>query len=216
MALARAHPQYNPWAPLGLDDPPGWATARKLVRLRDDPPECHAFLARSDIAFSALPAIGDGDCRRDDRTVLAPDPKLGLVLRPGGAQATCAVGAGLALWLNRGVQPAARDILGTRVVALTHYGTFSCRRIDGGRTADWSEHATGNAVDIAGFVLADGRSISVQRDWRSSGPDGAFLRAARDAACGTFGTVLSPEYNPAHADHLHLDQAGSRRGSFCR
>ena len=211
----RDHPQHNPFAPLSLDDPPGWATARKLSALRDDPGVCRAFLARSGIAFVELPPAGDGECRREDRTVLAPDPELGLVLRPAGAQATCAVGAGLALWLRQGVQPGSQRILGTRVVALSHYGTSNCRRIAGG--GGRSEHASGNAIDIAGFALADGSSVTLRRDWNGTGPKARFLRAARDAACGAFGTVLSPDYNAAHADHLHLDQAASGRGwSFCR
>lgn len=211
----RAHPQYDPSAPLRLDDPPGWATARKLVALRDDPAACRAFLTRAGIGYTALPPTGRGACRREDRLVMTPDRATGLVLRPAGAQATCAVAAGLALWLARGVRPAARTLLHGRVVALTHYGTVSCRRIAGGPM--WSEHATGNAIDISGFVLADGRTVTVARDWRDPGPRGRFLHAARDAACGSFGTVLSPDYNAAHADHLHLDQAGGWRGwSFCR
>lgn len=213
----RAHPQYDPWAPLSLDDPPGWATARKLVALREDPARCRSFLERSDLAFTDLPPTGEGECRRDDRMVLAPEPKIGLVLRPARAQATCALDAGLALWLARGVQPAAARLLGSRLVAITHYGTNSCRRIGGGPAGTWSEHATGNAIDVSGFVLADGRSVTVRDDWRGTGPRARFLHAARDAACGTFGTVLSPDYNAAHADHFHLDQAGSRRvWSFCR
>jgi len=31
-----------------------------------------------------------------------------------------------------------------------------------------------------------------------------------------FGTVLSPDYNPAHADHLHFDQASRGSGGMCR
>jgi len=211
------HPQHNPWAPLALGDPPGWATARKLARLRDDAGACRGFLTRSDIAFTTLPPAGEGACHRADRLVAMPDAASGLVLRPAQAQATCAVAAGLALWLESGVQPAAERLLRARVTAIEHLGTNNCRRIGSGRGGAWSEHATGNAIDVAGFVLADGRRISVLRDWREPGAKAAFLRAARDAGCGTFATVLSPDYNRAHADHLHLDQAGARRGwSFCR
>lgn len=211
------HPQHNPWAPLGIDDPPGWATARKLVALRDDPPECRAFLIRSAVAFTALPPVGEGQCRREDRILAALDPTSGLALRPRDAVASCAVNAGLALWLRQGVQPTAEHLLGSRVVGIEHFGTANCRRIGGGQSGRWSEHATGNAIDIAAFMLADGRRISVLKDWQIGNEKSAFLHAVRDAGCGTFGTVLSPDYNAAHADHLHLDQADSRRGwSFCR
>lgn len=212
----RNHPEHNPWAPLRLQDPPGWATKVKLAKLRDDPGECREFLTRSDIDFTVLEPVGEGPCRREDRTRLALDP-AGPDLRPRDAAATCAVNAGIAWWLRHGVQPAAESLLGTRVVGIEHLGTASCRRIGGGDTGNWSEHATGNAIDIAAFVLADGRRISVLRDWDGSGSEAAFLRAVRDRGCDVFGTVLSPDYNAAHADHLHLDQAGRGRGwSFCR
>lgn len=211
------HPQHNPWAPLSLDDPPGWATARKLSHLRDAPGECHGFLERSAIAFTAFPPVGKGPCRRADRTLVAPDRSSGLALRPADAQASCAINAGLALWLRHGVQPAAREILGSRVVALEHLGTDNCRRIGGGEEGAWSEHATGNAIDISAFVLADGRRIRVLTDWKEDSDAAIFLRTARASACDVFGTVLSPDYNAAHADHFHLDQADSRRGwRFCR
>ena len=130
----QAHPQYNPWAPLRLDDPPGWATARKLVRLRGDPAECRATLARSGVAFRALPETGIGECRRADRVVLT-----GFPLRPAAPEATCAVDAGLVLWLQGGVQPAAQEFLGQRVAAIEHYGAHSCRRLYGRASGGWSE-----------------------------------------------------------------------------
>lgn len=215
-----AHPQHDPWAPLDLNDPIGWATDRKLVALRDRPQECRAVLERSGIDFTAFEPAGEGACRREDRTVLAPQPNRGLRLRPGAPQATCAVAAGLVLWMDKVVQPAAQENLGSRIVALDHLGTNNCRRIGGGDSGRWSEHATGNAIDIAAFRTEDGRTISVLRDWENDPDDSAaatFLRTARDGACDIFGTTLSPDYNPAHADHFHLDQAGGRVGwSVCR
>lgn len=211
------HPEHSPWAPLRIEHPRGWATRMKLARLRDDPAECRAFLARSKIAFTALPPLGAGECRRTDRTLAASDRKSGLDLRPREAAATCAVNAGLALWLRYGVQPAAEGVLGSRVVRIEHMGTANCRRIGGGETGSWSEHATGNAIDVSAFVLADGRRISVLRDWPKASDEAAFLHVVGDRACDVFGTVLSPDYNAAHRDHLHLDQAGGRGGwSFCR
>lgn len=217
-AWLHAHPQYDPWAPLTMsDDINGWATRSKIAALRTDPGACRAFLRRSGLLFTTLPAIGTGTCRREDRQILAADTTLGLVLHPSGAQATCAVDAGLARWLRHGVQPAARTILGSRVVGLDHYGTANCRRIGGGAAGNWSEHATGNAIDVAAFRLADGRRVAVRRDWAGQGEATAFLHAVRDAACGEFATVLSPDYNAAHADHLHLDQAQRGVGgwSYC-
>ena len=213
----QANPQHNPWGPLRIEHPTGWATRAKLAKLRDDPAECRLFLARSQIAFAALPPVGDGACLRSDRVLAEADSATGLALRPRDAAATCAVNAGLALWLRHGVQPAAEAVLHARVVAIEHLGTANCRRIGGEATGGWSEHATGNAIDVAAFVLSDGRRISVLKDWPGTGDEAAFLRMVHEQACDVFGTALSPEYNAAHRDHLHLDQAGSRRGwSYCR
>lgn len=206
-----AHPQHDPWAPLDLNDPPGWATARKVAALRDDPVECRAVLERSGVAFAALPAAGEGECRREDRTVLADAP-----LAPSAPATTCAVSAAFVLWLRQGVQPAAAELLGSEVAAIEHFGAYSCRRLYGRGSGRWSEHATGNAIDIAAFVLEDGRRIAVLGDWAGDDEEARFLRRVRDEACSVFGTVLSPDYNAAHADHLHLDQAARGFGSFCR
>ena len=206
-----AHPQHDPWAPLDLSDPAGWATQRKLAALRSDPAECRAVLERSEVTFQALEPAGEGECARPDRLILTAAP-----LAPAGSPLTCALAAGFELWLRQHVQPAAEAMLDARVARIEHLGTFSCRRIGGGERGKWSEHATGNAIDIAAFVLADGRRISVRADWSVEGEEAVFLRAARDSACGIFGTVLSPDYNAAHADHLHLDQAGQGWGGVCR
>ena len=80
----------------------------------------------------------------------------------------------------------------------------------------WSEHAAGNAIDIAAFVTEDGRRISVLGDWQDAAADGRFLRRVRDDACSAFGTVLSPDYNEAHRDHLHLDQQSRGLRAVCR
>lgn len=220
-AWLRDHPEYDPRAPLDIDQPDTWVTARKFASLRDDRDVCRAFLRRSGITVTALPPLGVAQCRRDDRKVLAAPAHFDVALRPTGAQATCAIDAGLGRWLHRDVQPAAEAIFGERVVRLEHLGTASCRRIGGGDAGNWSEHATGNAIDIAAFVLADGSRISVLRDWSRTAPtatpEARFLRQVRDSACASFSTVLSPDYNDAHADHLHLDQARRSSGwSACR
>ncbi|WP_260923611.1 extensin family protein [Novosphingobium sp. 9] len=204
------HPEDDPWAPLSLRDPPGWATGRKLAAVRADLPTCRAFLERSDIPAEPLPAVGSGICRRSDRERVASLAAADVALRPRNPQATCAVDAGLAYWLRHGVQPAARLFLHSPVVRIEQLGTYNCRRIGGGKTGTWSQHSTGNAIDISAFVTADGQRVTVLGDWKAkaSQPErSAFLHAVRDAACMPFSTVLSPDYNAAHANHLHLDQA---------
>lgn len=205
------HPQHNPWAPFDLNHPTGWATHYKLTELRKNPAECRVVLDRSGVAFRVLPAAGEGECRREDRTMLIEGP-----LAASPPQTTCAVAAGFELWMRQGVQPSAEALFGQRVARIEHFGAYSCRRMYGSSTGRWSEHATGNALDISAFVLADGRRISVLEHWEGGAKEAGFLRNVREEACKVFGTVLSPEYNAAHADHLHLDQAVRGFGGFCR
>ena len=129
----------------------------------------------------------------------------------GGEVGTaCPVAAALAMWEWNVVQPAAERRFHSRVDTVAHFGSYNCRPIAG--EATWSEHATADAIDIAGFRLANGTRITVARDWRGKDAKAAFLRDVRNGACKVFATVLSPDYNAAHHDHLHLDQA--ERGAW--
>ena len=205
------NPQHSPWAPLDLRDERGWATAAKLEMAREGVATCRAVLERSEVAFTVLEPSGEGECRREDRITLADMP-----LSPRQPQLTCAVAAGLELWVRQDLTQLARNMLGSPIARIEQLGTYNCRRIAGSSLGSWSQHATGNAIDISAFVLEDGRRISLIDDWDSDGDDAAFLRAARDAACRSFGTVLSPDYNAAHADHFHLDQGRPALMGACR
>jgi hypothetical protein len=205
---ARNHPQDMPWTPLDLSQPVGAFTGRKLVDLRDEPDRCRALLRRSGVAFAALPTREGGPhCGYADGVRFRTGGALSIAYRPANLGTSCPVSAALALWEWHVVQEAAVEHLGTQVAAIDHFGSYYCRRIYGRTEGNWSEHATANAIDIAGFRLADGRRITILRDWNDKGAKGRFLRAIRDGACDLFATVLSPEYNAAHRDHLHLDQA---------
>jgi hypothetical protein len=122
------------------------------------------------------------------------------------------------LFETRIAQQAALRHFGTRVAAIDHAGSYSCRRLYGRASGAYSEHATADAIDIVGFRLADGTRVSVLDDWSRGGPKSEFLREVRDGACRLFSTVLSPDYNAAHADHLHFDQAqrGNAGWRACR
>lgn len=214
-AWARGHPGDVPWTPVDITQPPGAFTPGKLARLRATPGACQEQLSRAGVRFTALPPRTGAQCGYDDGVRLPAGGSLDLSFSPAGLGTSCPVAAGLAVWSWSGLQTAARETLGSPVATLEHFGSFSCRRLYGRDSGPWSEHATANALDVAGFVLADGRRISVARDW-SGGDKGRFLHAARDAACDSFTTVLSPDYNAAHRDHLHLDMARRGFGSACR
>nr|WP_241241852.1 extensin family protein [Sphingobium algorifonticola] len=125
---------------------------------------------------------------------------------------TCPLAEKFVGWARYGVQPAARLFLGAELVRIETFGTYSCRPIAG--SGRLSEHAKSNAVDVAAFVLADGRRVSVKNGWTGDDRERQFLRTVRQSACRRFRTVLSPDYNAAHHDHLHFDLGG--RGTYCR
>jgi hypothetical protein len=99
------------------------------------------------------------------------------------------------------------------LVRIDQLGTFACRNVDSEAVGPRSQHATANAIDIAAFHFADGRTASVARDYGKDSAQGRFLDAAHDAACGLFNTVLGPRYNRLHATHFHLDMGPYR---ICR
>ena len=218
-AFGRNRAQDVPWTPLDLGAPIGLFTARKLAALTQDAPQCRALLDAAGVKYTPLPPReGPGDCGYADGVSLDTGGSRGIAYAPPPLGTACAVAAALAIWEWEVVQPAALRHFGRPVARIDHYGSYSCRRIYGRASGRWSEHSTADAVDIAGFRLGDGTRITVARDWTGAGPKAAFLHDVRDGACRLFATTLSPDYNAAHADHLHLDQAarGMRGfGGFC-
>ncbi|NUZ04599.1 extensin family protein [Schlegelella sp. ID0723] len=203
----RIPPEWNPWAPLAVADPTTLVTRFKLRRLADDPVACRAALDTSALRFASEPDRSeDGNCGWRDAVRVS-----GLPARVGTPFVlTCPAAVSLALWEHHRLQPLARQHFGQPVVRVDHYGSYACRNVRGGVSGRRSEHAGANALDVAGFTLADGRRITVARDWAGSGPASAFLHDVHAGACDFWNVVLSPNYNAAHRDHLHLDRAPYR------
>lgn len=216
----RGRPQDLPWTPLDLGQPIGLFTGRKLAALDGAPARCAALLHQAGVRYAAVPARrpAESQCGYDSAVRLENGGARRIALAPASVAVACPVAAALAVWEWDVVAPAAQRHFGTRVSRIEHLGSYSCRRMYDRSSGGWSEHATANALDIAAFKLDDGTRVSVLRDWRSGGAKAAFLRDVRDGACRVFATVLSPDYNAAHRDHLHLDQAtrGATGWRACR
>ncbi len=181
---------------------------------RADLRKCHADLSGSRANFTPLP----------DQYFGAGCATVGTVrlssLRSDDAQlqlsnlgpVACPLADTLAGWARFGVDRAARQILGSALARIETMGSFACRNVAGRERR--SAHATANAIDVSALILADGRRISVKQGW--SGDDVAvrrFLAAIHQSACKRFGTVLGPDYDAAHRDHLHVELSGT---GFCR
>jgi hypothetical protein len=196
-----APPRFLPWKPLVLADAPGALTNWKLLVLGQAPQTCRAVMRDGDVDFvrRADEETGAG-CGFENAGYLR---SAHLALRPDAPLLSCPMAAASELWLREVVQPAALAHLGARVTSLQHFGTYSCRNVAGSSAR--SQHATANAIDVAGFVLGNGKQVSVLKHWSDPDGKGAFLRAVRDGGCGIFSVTLSPDYNAAHRDHFHFD-----------
>ncbi len=173
--------------------------------------QCRAGLAREGVRFKALPdrSFGNG-CSAFGAVQLLD---IGTPVANLGAM-TCPLARQFARWSREAMQPAARAWLGSPVVRVESLGTYSCRPVNSRPGARLSEHGRANAVDVAAFVLADGRRITVKEGWTGGGEDvRRFLRAVHSAGCRRFGIVLGPDADAFHRDHLHFDMG---QGPYCR
>ena len=121
------------------------------------------------------------------------------------ATLACPLVSALDQWIATAVQPAALRWFHQPVVEIKQISAYSCRGMNGNPNAHISEHAFGNALDIASFVLADGHKVTVQYGWRGSPEEQAFLHDVQLAACNEFTTVLAPGANIYHYNHIHVD-----------
>ena len=126
----------------------------------------------------------------------------------------CNTARSLREWVDKEAQPSVGN-LNARIASLRVVSHYSCRTRNSQTGAKLSEHAKGNAIDIAGFTLDDGAVVSVLNDWRSDKYGGA-LRRMYSRACGTFGTTLGPNADRFHQDHMHFDTARYGGGTYCK
>jgi hypothetical protein len=199
--------ELNPWAPLVLERPPNYLTRYKLARASRDDVTCLAMVAQTGWRYAPL---------EDQAT--APGCGYRNAIRIARMQAdvsepfavSCRAALSLALWERHVLQPAARRYFGAPVTKVEHFGSYSCRGVYGRPNARKSHHATADAFDVAGFVIGGQRRVRVLAGWQDAGAEGSFLREVHAGACDVFDSVLGPEYNAAHRDHLHLDRGPFR------
>lgn len=191
---------YNPLAPIDLRDPPNAITTAKLWIMQGHFPACVSALRRAGVAVRPMPFQSERPgCSREGTVLISKLSRAGLAPE----EMKCDVALRLYLLERHGIQPLARRQLGSEVDRISHFGSYACRNKRGGSSL--SEHASANAFDISGFKLANGRMVTLKKDWTSGGPSARFLRDVRVKACRLFNMVLSPDYNADHADHFHVD-----------
>jgi hypothetical protein len=148
---------------------------------------------------SQAPRLGPGPMQGNPVTAFGP-----VAVKPTATLA-CPIVSVLDHWLTESVQPAAMRWFGARVVEIKQISAYSCRGMNGNPNAHISEHAFGNALDIAAFTLSDGRRISVETGWKGMPEEQGFLHDVQASACHEFTTVLAPGSNVYHYNHIHVD-----------
>lgn len=124
----------------------------------------------------------------------------------------CTTAKAMKTWIDRGIVPA----VGTRgggIARIEVFDTYACRPRNNVRGAKVSEHGSGKAIDFAGMKLRNGEIITVLNGWKLQP---RLLKAIHTAACGPFGTVLGPQSDRYHLNHIHVDTARYRSGAYCR
>ena len=177
--------------------------------------QCLADLSATGAAYSLLPdRYPDSGCSNVNTVQLSsvPSDQTSLMVANLGP-VTCEVSTAFAGWARFGADRAAQQILGSRLRSIETFGSYSCRNVAG--TNRRSAHSTAEAIDVSAFVLADGRRITLVNGWNGTAAEREFLRTVHRSACRRFATVLGPEYNAAHRDHLHLEGV-ARGSSYCR
>ena len=203
---------------------------------------CGALLQSSGMQYAMLQPLRHGQCGTPAPISLTSVDDTKVTLSPP-VTTNCPLASAVDTWVKKVLQPAALEIFGSRVVRLADTSSYVCRNRNGEAAGPISEHAFANAFDVANFVLADKRIISV-REWgktsrdlaaipaavaagasqptppgspsAASDPKIVFLKRIHSEACAIFGTVLGPEANDAHREHLHFDMKTRRGKSYCQ
>ncbi|WP_162894965.1 extensin family protein [Rhizobium terrae] len=187
--------------------------------VKEDPEElkaCLAGLTALGAKFEPTDPIDDGDGCGIEHPIDVAEVLPGVEL--GGATMRCKTALTMAHWLKDTVQPALNIAMpGRRIVGLVPGSTYSCRLRNSASTGKISEHARGNAFDVAAFRLDNGEKMEMKPRTEDSTLEGAFQRTATAGACLHFTTVLSPGSDAAHETHLHLDVLERKGGyRYCR
>lgn len=203
--------RYTPMLPLNLENDWGLFISWRIEALRNDRAACYKALSSPLITHRPVknrPYVNGCGWLNATRIRKVAGASFNV-------QVNCPMAAALTMWMAHEVQPAAKKLLGSRVSAVSHVGSYSCRNIRGSVLSKYikmkSEHATANAVDITGFRLANGKRITLLRNWnkgkkRKDTAEAKFLRRIHEGACKYFRVALGPEANRLHADHFHFDR----------
>jgi len=172
------------------------------------PSACRQALTEDVAIAPSLPPIrGPGACGGDDivrlEAVVLPD-KTRVALKPA-ATLRCTMASAVADWVRTDLVALAAS-LNTTLRAIDNFDSFECRGRNRAAGAILSEHGKANALDVRSVSFADGRELKLT--------DRTVDRTVRETVlhslCSRFTTVLGPDSDWYHEDHIHIDLAARR------
>lgn len=209
----------NPQGPTEENKPPAAQTLEEQHLTIEpesdaDHAECTAALQALGVVFKDAPRIDDGNGCGIDKPIIVSEALPGIKLKPE-ATIRCPAALALARWMKESVIPAASAALPERgrITTVNQATSYMCRLRNGAETGKISEHARGNAIDIASFHFEKGEDVAVRSRREDPTLTGAFQRTVSAAGCLYFTTVLDPESDAAHETHFHLDVI-ERKGNY--
>ncbi len=172
---------------------------------------CRAQLRRLGAQFRDLPAINDGKSCRIDYPLKLESVSGGIDVKPD-ATLNCQMALTFAKWVKSELVPSARIRYFSGVKSIRQMSSYSCRRMNSSSRNPWSEHASGNAIDIGTISLKNGKVIDVRKKSFFSFREKGLLKAVRADSCKYFKTVLGPGSDVHHKDHFHFDLRHRKSG----
>ncbi|MGL4404598.1 MAG: extensin family protein [Notoacmeibacter sp.] len=178
----------------------------------DPETQCRRELKRIGATFEDISPVGNGGSCGISNPVRVSRLSGGVVIKPA-AVLNCNMALAFAGWVKKDVQPAARLRYLSGVGEIQNMSSYSCRTIGNKKGGRLSEHSFGNAIDIGGLTLNNGKVLKVRKPGFFALRESSLLNTIRADACDRFTTVLGPGYNADHADHFHLDLMSRKRTS---
>jgi len=203
--LPQPRPAEAPAAEPSVEKPPAESDkpAEQAAPAAPQPSACRLALTEEIAIAPSIPDIhGTGGCGGTDlvrlEAIVLPN-KHRVAVTPA-ATLRCSMASAIADWVRTNIAPLAEK-LGSEINGLDNFDSYECRGFNRIPGAHLSEHGRANALDVRAFKLADGRTVgltdrTVSRETRES---------VLHSVCARFMTVLGPDSDWYHEDHIHLD-----------
>jgi hypothetical protein len=172
------------------------------AQLRD----CLSDLKAANVEFVELGSVSKEGCTVAGAIELdAISSPFGKVSMPSKPTMACLFSRQFTSWVRDVAAPLTLAYMNSKLASIETGPGFVCRTRYDKPDEKVSEHAKGNAIDVAAFNMEDGRRLSVKDASASTTIEGVLMKTLRSTGCGYFTTILGPGSNEAHKEHFHFD-----------